>query len=900
MNFPSVDSWTSAMVSLKGSMGALPDDADMERSEMLLDYACTRRAAPVQQIWHAAKSGELDSAIGACELLSEPQRWSMLTAMAAHFAETKNATAFDRIWPLVMKRVNDAKPAGDLPNAALARCAAFRPASLVEIARLSSRRAESVFAILARRAPVDEVAAVFAAIENACIGLKLDDELIHPLARGGRSELAAACLPLIRSTVTLPRENSEPLIIEPKCRRDEIRSRTVQGLSHLRRYAEALAVLATYEDAEKKVAVAISLYVEMGNPLKALEAFRECKEPVQMLTVFEELCEALGSTGEMEAVLEVASVAQRDCDRTFATELVHGAFQCAIKAGHVAGVSAVLDRLRPPSLRKKIEEQIARVSNKAEPKSLRGRVAVWLNGHVSQMPDVIARIEESLKGARPAECVFLLCALLRAQAKAGRSVDVGQTIVRLEEELRTTKSRALRIEGTQEAAAATVAVGRQREALRMLDAVCEALDDWDKDGVREFVRGFVEACAALNVKEHLVNLPKDERDESGCGLFIEDEITWQGARSDETDKLVARASKSGDFSTVIDMLRAQRNFAQAADVLRHAPVPRNVDWSSLAEEAADFRQDAIVLDILATIGSPVPGEHPPGTRAMDLVQSYIFRSAHGLPGSTLDHLIHALAEPLDLADDEFRQAAIHFAATGRMHDEEYGEPHVGEQLVAEHGSWEAAMAHVRSLPRESQSAWPSKLLLSLAVIGIRDGLSAGVVEDALGECCDRLDVLGPSAYEAREILSALAHIQMEGMRVPDFEAKAGAVLDAFPAQFVWDEHRIHLFAALGHWEEALGLLPTTCGLDPSHLAGPYNPACPWRILRVVPLPALRKNAAATAVDLPAAWMIAAAFAARQPVRGGLLARLSGSAERKAGAIVNRIKRSIKETPAAFL
>lgn len=623
-------------------------------NRLIQKLALARRGAPIWKIWQMAKTGEIERAAAACELLPEPQRWSLLTAMAGHFAEVKDGPRFDCVWPLVLKHAGQAANCGDIPDAALARCAAFRPACLVEVARIAADRAMGAFAILARRAPVEAVAAVFEAVESARLNVPLSDALIWPAARLGRADLVMSCVRLIRDAFSGQHWNGSTYVIEPKERRDALRSRVVQGLVHHRRFEEALTILTTFEDDAQRVSNAVSVYVEMGESLKALEVLREFDaEPC--ILIFSELSNALGGLGEVNGVLEVADIAQRYHGRSFAADVLKNGCDSALKKDHVSAVAAVLDRISPSRLRKKIEEQLARAGNRSEPKTLRGRVSSWVEQHPSKMAEVIARIRDEMSSARPADRIFLLIGLLRAQAKAGLSSEARQTLAQVEESLRAISRRALRIEATQEAAAALIAMGERGEALRIMDAMPDAVGLSDKDEIREFVGGFVAACAALNAKHHLLHLSKEERDDTGFGLFIEEAMTWQAADSVEVEQLVARARKTNDFYDVIETLRAFRKFSQASAVLRHAPNPRMVvdERSSLLEEAADFGQYNVVLEILATIESPVPGAHPRGTDARDLLRSYVFRSAYGIPGGMLEHLIHALSESLDSAVYDF-------------------------------------------------------------------------------------------------------------------------------------------------------------------------------------------------------------------------------------------------------
>ncbi len=623
-------------------------------TKLIRKLALLRRESPVLKIWQMAKTGEIERAAAACELLPEPQRWSLLTAMTGHFAEVKDEPRFDRVWPLVLKHAGQAAKCGDIPNAALARCAAFRPECLVEMARIAPGYAKGAFAVLARRAPVEVVAAVFEAVESARLNVPLDGALSRPAARLGRADLAMSCVRLIRDAYTGQHWDGATYVVEPKERRDALRSGVVQGLIHHRRFEEALTILTTFEDDAQRVRDAVSVYVEMGEPLKALEVLRELDaEPC--ILIFSELSIALGGSGEVNGVLEVAGIAQKYHGRSFAADVLKDGCDYALKKGHLSAVTAVLDRISPPRLRKKIEEKLAQAGSRAEPKTLRGRVSSWVEQHPSKMLEVIARIRDAMSSARPADRIFLLIGLLRAQAKAGLSSEARQTLAQVEESLRAICGRALRIEATQKTAAALIAMGERGEALRIMDAMPDAIGLYDKDEMREFVGGFIGACAALNAQHHLMHFSEEEREGTGFGRFIEEVMTWQMADSVEVEKLVARARKTNDFYEVIETLRALRKFSEASAVLRHAPNPRMVvnERSSLPEEAADFGQYTVVFEILATIESPVPGEHPHGTSALDLLRSYSFRSAYGLPGGTLEHLIHALSESLDSAVYDF-------------------------------------------------------------------------------------------------------------------------------------------------------------------------------------------------------------------------------------------------------
>ncbi len=900
LQFPSTDLWIGAMRECLAKLASFPADSDLERVEGLLRLAHTRRAAPIREIWKTATSErDLDRGLAACELLGEPNGGILLTAIAAFFAETKDAAAFDRVWPLAAESRPHAKARGELHHAALAQCAAFRPEVLAEIARFDG--AGAALQILARSAPAETVAAAFKALEDAGLDQDFEKALTGPLAFAGRVELAVACLPLIHQRIVEPRENLPDYIREPSLRCDFLRSNAVRGLTRQRRFDEALQFLASYENKRLQFSDTIDTYVKMGDLLKARDLIVEAKDDdCVMITAFEPLAYALGEAGEIEAVLDVADATASCHSKSSAAELTKDALECAIKAGHTSAVEAVLNRVNPPRIRKKLEEQIARVSKKTSPQSIRARAELWLKGSEARMPEAIRLLEQALSDAKPAERVFLLCALMRAHAKAGSDSDVQRLHAQVKDEVQSIKARARRIDATQQAAAALVAVGMRREALHIMDATGEALQLGDKQEMRDIVHGFVGACETLGVTQRLANLTEEERHETGFGMFIEDQLSWQQTTSDDLDKTIARAKASGDFHTTIDMLCAQQKYADAASVLRHAPKPRQFasEESRLVREAAERGQDAVVLDVLATIGSPIAGEHPPGTPADILLRSYLVRSAFGLSGGKLENLVHALAVPLDRDVRETSNAALTFAEHGDFED--YNSPSNGAFRIKQQGSWEAARAFAAGLLREEHSAFPSEFLLDLAKFGISNGLPAATVEDVLRECCDRLHVAGRHGYDARKLLADLIYIHLQGTKVPGVEEKAREVIAASKTRPVHTEHTIHCHAVLGEWDEALALLPVTCCISNYRSTdSSFERSYPWRILKVIPLPVLRANATDAVTDVPSAWFIAAAFAARQEKRAaGFIAKLLGARKDTRLEIIQLLKDSISAIPQA--
>ena len=593
----------------------------------------------VRNIWKSVQSGGIESALAGCERLHEPYRWTLLTAIAAHFAELGNISAFNQVWQCVVKNVVRLNDNEWLPNGTLARCAIFSPPSLVDIARSMPERAQRVFAIVARHAPDDAVAAVFAALEAASLGFCAENQMIRPLAFAGRFDLGMKCIPLIQHDVTFPRDDAEPYVLDAPFRRDDVRSRLMQGLIDNRRFKEATELLPTYETERQLANDSTDLHLAMGQPLKALEVLRNRKSAPNLLGT-DALYVALAESGEIEALLDAARELEPLVAKSYGAECIREGCKFAIKAGHASAVAKVIERITPKQVRTKVEEMLALAKPVKESKSLRARATSLLEG--SSMPHAITQIQKMLADAPDKERVFLLISLARAQQKGGSQDEIARTLEEAESVLRAIKTRGVRIEATKELASTLVLVGREIDGFRVLDATAGALDFDEKDDFRDLACGFVEACTTLKVERNLQKLRTADFADSGVGMFVEEALTWDAAGSDEVEKLVARAGKLGDFGQVIDMLRATRRFAEAAGVLRHAPERQKCHWDSLAGAAADHGRFQVALEIMNAANAPVPGEHPQGTPARELAKSYIFLSAYGLPGGGIENLLHVL------------------------------------------------------------------------------------------------------------------------------------------------------------------------------------------------------------------------------------------------------------------
>lgn len=876
---------------LSDELSVLPKEpaSDSRFAELFLEICHTRRAAPISILWVDAKSGSLDRALEACALLCAPKRFTLLAALAAYFGNAKDGTSFDKVWSLLLRFASDAEVAGTLPDAALAQCVAYRPELIMELCRKFAGKWQSAFQILARVAPAETVAAAFSAVERSDLEVTLEQELNRPIAWGRRVELAHSCIPLITRTIRLPRGEDDWFVYEPSTRRDTLRSWAFQCLCQLQKFDEALQLLSTYEDVAEHAGRIASLHLQMGEPLKARDALVAAKVE-QSITKYPRVCAALGIYGHVEAVLEVAEVSKRYFDRSFAARLVLEGCEQAIKHGYVDAVVAVLERVLPRRNREKLELLIGRAAKKAQPKSLRAQAATWVECTPQRMPEIIQRIQSALTEAKEKDRPFLLASLLRAQAKAKQKIDT--TLVEAFQAVACIKMRAPRLDATADVAAAMVSVGMRDSALRLMDTTGEALEMGDKEEAREFVRLFVDACVALGAAHLLSNLTREEIENTGFGMFIEEHLTWQGAHAGEVDKLVARAKKTGDFRDAWEILRAERKFAEAAAVVRHAPKDQNLanNVGTLLEEAAEFRQLAVVLDLLETIGRPEPGEHAAGTPSLVLIGSYCFRAEHGLPGGTLEHLIHVLAEPFDFASPEFLKATEDFAEHGKFsqwREDPYSD---GDRLIKERGSWEGALAHVDSIPRDAYDS-PSKFLLSLARIAIRDSRPESDVSETLAECCERLDLHGFNSSVAREILVELAQWGMTGTSILGLPEKARSFLE-FDENRTSRKHRIHLHAYFGEWQKSLSLLPYICSLKGVEASYPSSKEYPWRILLFIPLEILRSSAAESARDLPTAWMFVAALAWRSEPESKLAAKLPGQKDNARVQMIEMLQRSI--------
>ena len=123
-----------------------------------------------------------------------------------------------------------------------------------------------------------------------------------------------------------------------------------------------------------------------------------------------------------------------------------------------------------------------------------------------------------------------------------------------------------------------------------------------------------------------------------------------------------------------------------------------------------------------------------------------------------------------------------------------------------------------------------------------------------------------------------------------------ASLDLPSPSFLPPHNRIHYHAVLGQWEEALSLLPVTCGLQHHGSSSYLYPHYPWRILKAIPLPILRANTPPPPPTSPLPGC-AATFATRQENRGtGFVAKLLGTGGDDRAKIVRLIKDSMNSVP----